>query len=346
MSLPQRVAKRLQLTWEVLSTGTLRGFDGREIPAITPQEIEEIKTFFPMTKFFITGHPRSGTTLMTRLIQLHPEVHCNYQGHFFTYTPTLSEVLNQKRFAKWMSSPKNRWNRGTDMSPVALRAMVDYIMERDARLAGKTIVGDKSPNMKTGGQAVEEMHVFYPDAIVINMVRDGRDVLVSHRFQTFIDKPHLVSRDELRIREDFAADPEPFLRGERSLFTEKRLIDKTEAWVQNVRETDAAGRRLYGENYHALRFEDLLREPFEALAPLWKQMGAEPLGLAEVVAKEMEVNPDEDWQRRAAGDLVSNLEKGKRGSWRELFTARDKKLFKELAGDFLIEWGFEQDLEW
>ena len=42
------------------------------------------------------------------------------------------------------------------MTPVALRAMVDYIMERDARIVGKTVVGDKSPNMKTGGQAIAE----------------------------------------------------------------------------------------------------------------------------------------------------------------------------------------------
>ena len=82
------------------------------------------------------------------------------------------------------------------MTPVALRAMVDYIMERDARIVGKTVVGDKSPNMKTGGQAIAEMRLIYPDAQVINMVRDGRDVLLSHRFQAFIDKPELLNRED------------------------------------------------------------------------------------------------------------------------------------------------------
>jgi hypothetical protein len=219
-------------------------------------------------------------------------------------------------------------------------------MERDARLAGKTIVGDKSPNMKTGGKAIEEMRKFYPDARVINIVRDGRDVLVSHRFQAFIDRPDLLSAEELRIRDAVAADPEPFLRGQRSLFTEARLIEKAKAWVDNVRETDRAGRELFGEQYQALRFEDLLQEPFEALAKIWLMLGADPAGLDEVVAAEMTVNPDEDWQRQAAGDLVSNLEKGKRGSWREMFTERDRRIFKEIAGEFLITWDYEQDLDW
>jgi hypothetical protein len=34
------------------------------------------------------------------------------------------------------------------------------------------------------------------------------------------------------------------------------------------------------------------------------------------------------------------------GNWRNLFTARDKALFKELAGDMLIKWGYEKDSKW
>ena len=60
----------------------------------------------------------------------------------------------------------------------------------------------------------------------------------------------------------------------------------------------------------------------------------------------MTSNPDADWQRKKAGDLVAALEKGKRGSWRELFTERDKRIFKEIAGQTLIDWGYEETLDW
>jgi hypothetical protein len=60
----------------------------------------------------------------------------------------------------------------------------------------------------------------------------------------------------------------------------------------------------------------------------------------------MAQNPDADWQNQKAPDLVSALEKGKRGSWKQLFTEGDKKLFKETAGDVLVTWGYEQTLGW
>ena len=44
------------------------------IPAITVEEVSEIKQFFPRQKFFIFGHARSGTTLLMRLARLHPDV--------------------------------------------------------------------------------------------------------------------------------------------------------------------------------------------------------------------------------------------------------------------------------
>jgi hypothetical protein len=342
----KKIIKRLTLTWEVFSTGNLGKRDWRQVPPITPQEVAEIKTFFPLNKFFITGHPRSGTTLITRLVRLHPDVHCNYQSHFFTREPSLISMLEEERYEQWLSSHANRWNRGRDLSPVALRAMADYIMERDARRVGKTIVGDKSPNLNTKGKAIERMHLIYPDTCVIYMVRDGRDALLSHLFQFYIGKPHQLPKRELRIRNAFAKNPEPFFAGERSVFTEERIRKSTRLWVENVTESDQAGRDLYGDRYLALRFEDLLGNPFETVSQVWRLLGKGPMGMEDLVVKEMEQNPDADWQNEVGSDVVSKLKKGKKGSWRKLFTERDKRIFKQIAGELLIDWGYEQDLDW
>ena len=79
---------------------------------------------------------------------------------------------------------------------------------------------------------------------------------------------------------------------------------------------------------------------------MWDFLGVKADGLEDTVAGEMSKNPDAEWQRSKAGDLVASLEKGKRGSWRELFTTRDKRIFKEVAGEALIAWGYEKDLDW
>ena len=330
----------------MLRTGKLDPINNHKVRPITLEEVEEIKNFFPMEKYFIFGHARSGTTLLTRLIRLHPEVHCNYQAHFFTRKPMWSDMISDSQSIQWFSRRSNRWNRGKDLTTVALRAMADYILERDARLEGKTIVGDKSPNARTNGRAVTEMHTFYPEARLIYIVRDGRDTLVSHRFQHWIDGTKHLPRADIVLRDAFAKNPDPFMSGKRSIFTESSLRRMAEGWVHNVSETDRMGRELYGDRYYVLRYEDLLSSSYETIAGVWRFLGADPAGLDKIVAQEMERNPDADYQRKAAGDLVKNLEKGKRDSWRNLFTEEDKRIFKEIAGETLITWGYEKDLEW
>jgi hypothetical protein len=342
----QRLTNRLGRAWRVLVTGQVETRARREIPAITPEEVEEARQFFPMPKFFIFGHARSGTTLLARLVRVHPQVHCNWQAHFFSRPPLLSGLADSEEAGDWLARRSNRWNRGRDLTPAALRAMADFILERDARAAGKSIVGDKSPNVLTNGRAIHEMRRLYPDGRVIYIVRDGRDTLISHRFQNFIDAAHTLTPADLKIRDEFARDPAPFFTGEKSLFTEAAIRRMAEGWAANAAETDAAGRELYDANYYPLKYEALIDEPFATMAGVWRFLGADPAGLEGAVAAEMQANPDADWQQHKAGELVAVLEKGKRGSWRELFTARDKVVFKETAGETLVQWGYEDGYDW
>jgi hypothetical protein len=117
-------------------------------------------------------------------------------------------------------------------------------------------------------------------------------------------------------------------------------------WKINLIDTDAAARELYGDQYHLVRYEALLDRPWEMIAALWHFLGAAPEGLQAAVEAEMDHNPDADWQHQKASELVANLEKGKRGSWRDLLTPRDKAIFKDIAGQTLIDWGYAQDLDW
>jgi hypothetical protein len=341
-----RWLSRIALAARVLRYGRIPEQPGPALRAITPEEVAEAKDFFPMPKFFIIGHARSGTTLLARLMRLHPEIHTDWQAHFFTRPPLLRGLVGDAQVREWLSRRSNRWNRGEDMSPLLLRAAADFVMEREARRLGKTIVGDKSPNSLLDGRAVREMHSVYPDAKLIFIVRDGRDVVLSHRFQNFIDALQLLSREDLSIRAAFEKDPAPFFQGERSLFSKGGLASAAAGWARNLAETDQVGRELYPGRYISLRFEDLLAAPYQELSAIWRFLDADPSGLEKAVASEMSSNPDADWQREKAGELVSNLEKGKRGSWRELFTSTDTQAFKLAAGQTLVEWKYEKGMDW
>lgn len=343
-----RIIKRVALVARALRKGNLHTFVREDILNITLEDLDEVKLFFPMDKFFIFGHARSGTTLLARLMRVHPEIYCNYQGHFFTRPPLLKALVADPQVEAWLKRPSNRWNRGRDLSPVVLRAVCDFILERDACKAGARVVGDKSPNSILNGEAVRNLHEIYPDAKLIFIVRDGRDAALSHRFQNFIDAPQHLSKEDLQIRSAFASDPQPFYEGNISIFTRTWLRRSAEGWVRNVTETDAAGKELFGDRYLSLRFEDMLASPYKTMCRLWKFLGVDTslTGLESTLQEELQTNPDEEWQRYKEGDLVASLRKGRPGSWKDLFTPRDREIYKQIAGETLIAWGYEKDLNW
>jgi hypothetical protein len=339
---------RLKKSARVLIKGEPKKNKRNPIPAITPEEVAEIKQFFPREKFFIFGHARSGTTLLMRLARLHPEVHCNYQAHFFTRRPLLKSMVDSPEAEEWLTRKSNRWNQGRDLSPLVLRASADFIMERDAAREGKSIVGDKSPSSTIHGQAVRDAYAVYPDAKLVYIVRDGRDVLISERFRNFVEESKYLTAEDKRIIEDLRKDQTQFTNGTRSIFTETFIRRVAKGWAANLKETEDEARRLYGENYFGLRYEDLLNDPFREMSRLWKFLGVKKIGksLEKKIRAEMSSNPDEEWQSKRNENISSFLPKGQAGNWQRLFTARDKEVFKEVAGEMLVKWRYEKDLNW
>ena len=152
-----KINKRLSKTLNVLLKGDAGLNAPRpEIRPLSPEEVAEARQFFPREKFFIYGAARSGTTLLMRLVDAHPDVLCTRQAHFFSREPYLSGLVSDPAVAEWLSRRSMRWNRGNDLSPVVMRAAADFILEREAAAAGAAIVGDKSPNSLNHGAAIED----------------------------------------------------------------------------------------------------------------------------------------------------------------------------------------------
>lgn len=339
---------RLKAAARILLKGEPKIKKRNPIPAITPEELAEVKQFFPREKFFILGHARSGTTLLMRLARLHPEVHCNYQAHFFTRKPMLKSLVDSPEAEEWLTRKSNRWNQGRDLSPLVLRTAADFIMERDAAREGKSIVGDKSPSSTIHAQVMRDAHALYPDAKIIYIVRDGRDVLISERFRNFVEESKFLTTEDKRIISDLKTDSAPFSDGRRSIFTETSIRNIAKRWADDLHEIDSEGVKLYGEKYISLRYEDLLTQPFVEMSRLWKFLSVKKISktLEKQLLAEMSSNPDEEWQAKRNEGIASFLPKGQAGNWQRLFTARDKALFKEVAGEMLVKWGYEQDVNW
>jgi hypothetical protein len=338
---------RFRSAARILLKGDPKRKQRNPIPAITLEEVAEIKQFFPREKFFIFGHARSGTTLLMRLVRLHPEVHCNYQAHFFTRRPLLKSLVDTPEAEEWLARKSNRWNHGRDLSPLVLRAAADIIMEHDAAREGKRIVGDKSPSSVIHGQAVRDLHAVYPDGKIVYIVRDGRDVIISERFRNFIEESKFLTAEDKRIIADLRLDPAPFNDGRRSIFTEAFIRRTAGDWVHDLHETEEVSRRLFGDAFCALRYEDLLERPFDEMKKVWEFLSVEvDPALEKAILAEMSSNPDEEWQSRRNENIASFLPKGQAGNWTRLFSQRDKAVFKDVAGEMLVRWGYEKNNDW
>ena len=307
---------------------------------LTPEDVETFRRLFPRPKFFIFGHARSGTTLLARLVRLHPEVHCNWQGRFVTHYGDLLDLLTARKVSDWLRHNSNHWGERISSEAILARAVIEFILESQALSAGKRVVGDKTPNLRNG-EAVDRLHAVFPDAKLLFIVRDGRDTLVSLRLAEFINRPHQLSVKGKRLRREFFRNPDAFITGRRSIFTEEWLRRLALRWRENVLETHKKGQTHYGANFMALRYEELLVQPVRMMQRVWNFLDVDPGGVTdELVQSEMKHNPNVDYRNEAAGEAARCLPHGGPEAWKAFFTEADYREFMRIAGQVMQAWGY------
>lgn len=309
--------------------------------------------------FFIAGEMRSGTSWLRRTVSAHPEIVCGHEGSFFgkgwsreeipVYTGPVSSLTRalavSDELAIWHGLPWNRWTDDAEEDYRNLaRLSVDYFLAKEVARTGKRIVGDKSPQHT---ECLDEIYDIYPDAKIIHMVRDGRDVAVSamnHWWRLAKDREDGVfelTPEELEIRDAYLEDREKFVAEGRSIFTEERLKQLARRWSYRVGKGRTDGRKLYRERYLEIRYEDLLDKPEEKLSlilQLLETRRGEP-----VVERCVRAGSFERLSQRSQGeeDASSFYRKGVAGDWKGVFTERDREIYESIAGEQLAAMGYE-----
>lgn len=309
--------------------------------------------------FFIVGEMRSGTSWLRRTVSAHPEVVCGHEGSFFgkgwqkedipVYTGPVSSLTRafdvSKELKTWHDLPWNQWTDEAEEDYRNLaRLSVDYFLAKEVNRTGKRIVGDKSPQHT---ECLDEIHDIYPDAKIIHIVRDGRDVAVSamnHWWRLAKDREDGVfelTPEELEIRDAYLEDREAFVAAGRSIFTEERLTQLARRWSYRVGKGHKDGKSLYGEGYVEIRYEDLLSSPEENLFLIFETLQArrgDP-----IIERCIRAGSFERLSQRAQGeeDAGSFYRKGVAGDWKSIFTQRDREIYESIAGEQLAAMGYE-----
>jgi len=325
--------------------------------------------------FFVVGQSKSGTGWLMKILDSHPEILCRGGGRFFgrhlrdenlkgmqaseavraKIQPSSlhNALLNAEYLRLWIE--RSSWSRDEDpdehLSSLT-RLSVDYFLGRKLAKSGKRFVGDKTPLFDV--DILSDIASLYPEAKAVHIIRDGRDVAVSQMHQLWKTARDLggisdLEPHELAKREAFYWDPQAFLASREGIFSEGRLRRVAEEWQANVGKAIEDGPALLGEGYTEIKYERLLEEPKAEVRRLFGFLGSdasEKTVTRCVVSASFETRSGRERGRENYALDHGKHRKGIAGDWKNVFTERDKEIFKDAAGDLLIELGYERNGAW
>ena len=171
---------------------------------------------------FIVGCQRSGTTVVRLMLDSHRNISCGPETRFLA---DLAKVTteNWTRLSHF-GQEKEYWLR-------SIARFFESIQNDYAASRGKVRWADKTPRYALSLDFIDQL---FPDCRVVHVVRDGRDVVASHK----------------------------------SRFGYMAAVKAAEKWPRYVRTAREAGARLGPDRYHELRYEALVADPEAAMRAL------------------------------------------------------------------------------
>lgn len=271
---------------------------------------------------FIVGAQRSGTTLLRYILSSHPRIYIppesNFIPRYFGSHPkgilsrgqaikTVAGILDYRMFFKdWGTDRPDPEQLVDSLNTITPATILDAIYGQYAALHGSERWGDKSPIYS---DYVDLLVEIYPKAQFIHIIRDGRDVALSM----------LNSYQSPRF---FYVD----------------LYYAAKEWKQRVNNARRSGQRLAKGNYYELHYENLTANPIEEIEMI-----------CDYLEEELEPGMAEPHSTANSSHHSKGIHSGTRkplntesvGKWKSRMPEQDQRLFQSVAGDLLIELGYE-----
>jgi hypothetical protein len=276
---------------------------------------------------FIVGCPRSGTTLLKRMVDAHPEVTVTHETHWIpewyekrkgvtpegAVTPDLiSSLVEYHRFPRWPMKREDLERLIAVDEPVSYADFVTGFFDLYSEKRGKRLVGDKTPRYV---RFLPILHHLWSEARFVHIIRDGRDVALS---AVNWRKSSNLARRFPTWREDPVATAALW-------------------WEWNVRTGREDGSALVPDLYHEILYERLVSRPGDECEALCAFLG---LPYDDAMVRFHEGREEEDANldaKKAWRPVTPGLRK-----WRSQMPAGDVERFEATAGTLLEELGYER----
>ena len=274
---------------------------------------------------FIVGCPRSGTTLLRRIIDAHRQIAITRETHWIAkrferrqgvtpdglVTPELlSWLLSDEKFTRMGIGQDELEGLVAGEEPVSYSTFVTGVFDLYGKGQGKRLVGDKTPAYV---RRIPTLHALWPEARFVHIIRDGRDVCMSAINWRKAD--HALGRFST-----WGVDP---------------ITTAAVWWEWHVRLGREDGGSLAPKLYHEVRYEALVSEPANECETLCDFLN---LPYDEGMLRFHERLPDPRFYvKKKWRPIVTGLR-----DWRAEMPAEDLERFEAVAGDLLQELGYER----
>jgi hypothetical protein len=271
----------------------------------------------PRPPFFVFGCGRSGTSLLTRMLDAHAGIAVPYESHLYnriypllrpgldlgresTRRRLVAEILRTAPFRKWSPRPSLEGTLAAIRRP-GFHGIVQALFEGWTAARGKSRWGEKTPQHTLHWREILDG---FPDLKVLHLVRDGRDVALS-----FYEAP----------------------------FGPKHIFQAASRWTRALAAAEAAREALPADAFLVIRYEDLVERTEEELRRICAFLG-EPFDEEMLAFHRKAVSYPTD--KRNSTWLQRPVRIDEREKWRTRLTAREQRIFEALAGDELERYGY------
>jgi hypothetical protein len=259
----------------------------------------------------VGGCGRSGTTLLRMMLDSHPRICCGPESSVFR-----RRALDPDALAERFGLARHDLRVIYD-SAASRPAFIEAFAALCLQASDKARWAEKTPRNISRIGAI--FH-FFPDTRFVHVLRDGRDVACSLRTHP----RHKVVDGKLV-----------------PLDTWKPIAGCARRWRDDIE----CSRPWWSDpRFHTLRYEELVRQPESVLRHLMVFLG-EPWD--DAMLAHAGGSSARDVTRFAQNpEAIGAVNAASIGRWERDLDAKDRRIFKRIAGSLLVEHGYARDNDW
>lgn len=270
---------------------------------------------------FIFGCPRSGTSLLSRIVGSHPRIAIPFESHIYQYLfnwvkyygdlrkpqnceRLVSDILSLEDLREWQPKPSLHETLSA-IQKYDFHGVFEGLMRAWALGQGKPRWGEKTPQHTLYWR---ELLKGFPNMQVLYIVRDGRDVALSYK---------------------------------KAFFGPKHVYQIAQRWVKYLRIAEELQSVLGRGSFIGIRYEDLLTNPTLVIQEICSFLGEEYV-IEMLESYKSKYSYPTDPQNEL--NLRKPILKDNTGKWRKQMKKRDLNIFEAVAGKFLDRYGYQREV--